>query len=282
MRPLTISGLEALGVGALFARQAQDDGQFVLFARGVDGAGGHAGEGQAQGADDVGGGDAVQPGLFAVHAEEELLLVGLGGDVGLDDALLQGEAVAEDRGGGDQVGVGLVGAAVDFGDDGGHDGRAGRHFDDAHQRAGFAADGFDVVADAQGDARGCSCRALAREQVDAHVGQVRGLAQVVFAHEPVEVHRRAVADGGDEVDDFGDGLEVGFDFAHGGVGGLQRGALGHVHDDLQLVLVVERQHLERHAPGGGQEDGEPEQARHDQHQEVAAPREATNGAMIRR
>ncbi len=112
--------------------------------------------------------------------------------------------------------------------------------------------------------------ALAGEEIDADVGEVGGLAQVVFAHEAVEVHGRAFADGGDDVDDFGDGLEVGFDFADGGIGGLEGGAFGHVDDDLQFVLVVEGQHFEGDAAGGGEEDGEAEEGGDGEQEEAAA------------
>lgn len=124
--------------------------------------------------------------------------------------------------------------------------------------------------------------ALAGQEVDADIGQVRGLAQVVFAHEAVEVHGRAFADGGDNVDDFRNGLEVGFDFADGGIGGFEGGAFGHVHDDLQLVFVVERQHFEGHAAGGGEEGGEGEQGGDGEQEESAASGRGHEGDIRRR
>jgi hypothetical protein len=134
----------------------------------------------------------------------------------------------------------------------------------------LAGDGLDVVADAQGEGVAAHFALLAGQEVDADVGQVRALAQVVVAHEAIEVHGRALADGGGEIDDLGDGLEVLLDFADDGIGGFERGAFGQVDDDLQLVLVVERQHLQRHAAGEGQEDGEAEEAGDDEHQDGAA------------
>ncbi len=85
------------------------------------------------------------------------------------------------------------------------------------------------------------------------------LAQVVVADESVEIHGRAGADGGGEVGHLGQHAEVVLDVADGGVSGFEGGRFGHVHEDLEFVFVVEREHLEGHAAGLDEQEGEEEE-----------------------
>ena len=65
-------------------------------------------------------------------------------------------------------------------------------------------------------------------------------------HESVEVERRGDAGVDLVVGHFRFDADGGGDFARGLRGAFERAALGHVEDDLELALVVERQHLHLH------------------------------------
>ena len=69
-----------------------------------------------------------------------------------------------------------------------------------------------------------------------------------MAHQAVEVDRAGQADVAGVVGDLGHLRQLGLEVAHGGVGALQGRALVEVEHQQQLVLVVERQHLQRHDP----------------------------------
>ena len=90
----------------------------------------------------------------------------------------------------------------------------------------------------------CSLRSSFEREVDLKVGEVRAAAEKVVTHQAVEVVRRRQADVTLHVDD----AHVLQDFM-GQLRGdtsrvLERRPLGHVHDHLELALVVERQHLD--------------------------------------
>ena len=257
-------GLQAVGVGPLVARHAQHDRQFVLLGRNMDRARRHAAERDAQRVDDVLGGDAAQAGLLAIDPEEQLLLVRLDHRVDVDDAFLPGHALPDCVGRRDELVVIVVRLPVDLGDDGRKDGRAGRHFDDLQVGVVAPADFLDGRPDAQRDLVAVHRAPLTGQQVDADVAGVRALAQVVMPDQPVEIDRRADADRRGEIDHFRLGAEVFLDLLRDAVGGFQRRRFRHVDDDLELVLVVERQHLQRNQAGRGQHDGEDEQTAHDQ------------------
>ena len=104
---------------------------------------------------------------------------------------------------------------------------------------------------------------LLARQVDPHLGHVVALAQVVVPHQAVEVHRRGQPDVAGVVGHLGHAGQVGLELADGGVGAFQRGALVEVQHQQQLVLVVERQHLQRHAAHGGQAHRPDGQQAHD-------------------
>ena len=89
------------------------------------------------------------------------------------------------------------------------------------------------------------------EQVDLDVADVRTLAQVVLAHEAVEVDRRGGADVDLVVDDLGDGLEIRCHFVEYPSRVFDGRAFGHIEDDLELRLVVERQHFHDDEVYGG-------------------------------
>ena len=70
--------------------------------------------------------------------------------------------------------------------------------------------------------------------------------QVVLAHHTVEVHRRRDADEGGDRFNLRHTAQVVGKLAHHRLGRFERRAFGHVHNDLELVLVVVRQQFQRH------------------------------------
>ena len=154
---------------------------------------------------------------------------------------------------------------IDFGHKGLQDGRPRRDFGDGDAGAVFGGDSGDVRADALGDVVALPLALVFGHQVNLQVGDVRAAAHEIVAHQAVEVKR-----GGDagvnlvirhlRLDAHGGGNLA------GGLGrALQRAAFGHVEDDLELALVVERQHLHLHpaqADGGHgcqQQNDDPDQ-----------------------
>ncbi len=93
----------------------------------------------------------------------------------------------------------------------------------------------------------CCARSCLPTRLDAHVGHVRPARKNVVAHEAVEVHRaRHRRRRAGDVASPRARAAAPPELARHRVGALQRRRLGHVDHHLQLVLVVERQHLERH------------------------------------
>ena len=72
------------------------------------------------------------------------------------------------------------------------------------------------------------------------------------------------------IGDFRFGADSGGDFARGLGGAFERAAFGHVEDDLEFALVVERQHLHLH-PADAHERHRAQQQAHDAGEEDPAP-----------
>ena len=194
-------------------------------------------------AGDGGFGDAVERGLGLVHVEDGLGLAVLDIPVDVHDA--GGGAVdLADRGG--ELEPSLFGGAVDFGDDGLEDGRAGRDLGDGDGSAVFFGDGRHARADAFRDVVALGGALVLREEVDLDVGHSGAAAQEVVADEAVEIIRRSGAGVDLVVAHLGFGADGGGDFAGGAGVLLEGGALGEVQDDLELRLVVEGEHLDLH------------------------------------
>ena len=68
----------------------------------------------------------------------------------------------------------------------------------------------------------------------------------VMPHQSVEIEWRRHAGVNLVIGHFRFDADGGGDFARGLRGAFQRAAFGHVQDDLELALVVERQHLHLH------------------------------------
>jgi hypothetical protein len=86
------------------------------------------------------------------------------------------------------------------------------------------------------------------------IGDVRSATQEVVPDETVEIERRGHAGVDLIVEDLWLGPQRGGHFARHPRGLLKRRALGEVEDDLELRLVVERQHLDLHRADADQSE----------------------------
>ncbi len=117
-------------------------------------------------------------------------------------------------------------------------------------------------------------RALALgQQVDLEIALLRQLAQVVMAHQPVEVERRGGA--GIKLDrgQLGQVLQPGGGRGQIALGIFERRTLRQVDHDLQFRLVVERQQFHRHVLGDEQ-DADANGCEGDRQQEKRCPASA--------
>jgi hypothetical protein len=90
------------------------------------------------------------------------------------------------------------------------------------------------------------------QQLHLDVALPRLLAQIVVAHEAVEVERRGGAGVNLVVAHLGFGADGEGHLAGNAGGLLERGALGHIEDHLELRFVVEGQHLHLHGADADQ------------------------------
>ena len=140
---------------------------------------------------------------------------------------------------------GIVGA-VDFGDDRRHHRRSRRHFDHLGIAAMLPGNGNHPLAHRDGNLVALAVTMFLVHQVDLDVAHFRCRAQIILAHQAVEVDRAGRSGIGLIVGDLLHLSDLGRDFAQHGGGSLERGADRHVKHDLELALVVEGQHLEHH------------------------------------
>jgi len=91
-----------------------------------------------------------------------------------------------------------------------------------------------------------------RRQPDPYVCLIPAPPEVVMSHQPVEVDGAVSPDITLEVLDLGHGEQLRLEGPHNGIRCLERRPLGHVDDQLQLVLVVEGEHLHRNLTGNDQ------------------------------
>jgi len=149
--------------------------------------------------------------------------------------------------------------------------RPRRHLDDLDARAQARGHRLEPRTEAPGDRMALIAPGVLVHEHHLEVRQVRVAPEEVVAHQAVERIRRR-------------GAGVALDARHRGIvqrlvrerrrnpgRRLQRRVLRHVDDDLQLVLVVEWQHLHRDQPQRHQRHGADEQHR-DQPEEARARR----------
>ena len=98
------------------------------------------------------------------------------------------------------------------------------------------------------------------QKLDLHIPVPGVLTQVIVAHQAIEIERRGRAGIGLDRHDLGD-FQHFFRQTLGHVGGDRQGGAGrHVDHHVELRLVVEGQHLDRHILGVEQEQTAHEQA----------------------
>ena len=129
--------------------------------------------------------------------------------------------------------------------------------------------GDQLLADALGDVVTLELALGLADEVHLDVGDIGAAPQEVVPHQAVEVVGRGNAGVGLEVHNLGLLLDDGGQFAGDARGFFERGSLGHVDDDLELALVVERQHLHLDE-ADADEDDRAEEHRRDQRQKSAA------------
>ena len=83
----------------------------------------------------------------------------------------------------------LAVVAVDLGDEGLEDGRAGRDLGHGDGGAVFLGDGQELLADALGDVVAGGVAVVLGQEVDLDVGDIGAAAQEVVADEAVEIER---------------------------------------------------------------------------------------------
>ena len=149
------------------------------------------------------------------------------------------------------VGVG----AVDFGHDGREHRRAWRHFHHFHIGAMAQANFLQPGPDPGGDGMALVAALVLVHQVHLDVADFAAGAQVILAHQAVEVDRGCRAGIRLVVGHFRYAGQVGAEFMQHGGSFLDWRAGRHIDNDLELGLVVEGQHFEQHQPGGRQHQG---------------------------
>ncbi len=196
-----------------------------------------------QGLCNAGLGNAEQCRLVAIDSNDIAATGGLDTVVDVDDVGRVGEQASQPR---RQLLLPGVVGSINFGHQRRLYRRAGWYLDDLHGTAMAFADFVECRSRRAGD---LVALALARglvDEVDLDVADVRSLAQVVLADQAIEIDRRR----GSRIDlvigDLGDVANVGRHLGQHRRSLFDGGALRHVQHDLELRLVVERQHLHDH------------------------------------
>ncbi len=240
-------------------RQRDAHRDFVLGAAAVDGGDVLAGQPHLHRLDDVLLRHACQGRLVLQHAQHEALGVVLHCVVDRHDAIGLLEHRAHLLG---DCHLGVVIGAVDFGDDGRHHRRTGRHFDHLDVGAVLLRDGFDGGTERLRDVMALAVAFVLVDQIDLQVAHLGAGAQVILPHQAVEVDRRRGAGVGLVVGDLGRGGNGRAHFREHLGGLFQRRADRQVDDDLEFRLVVERQHFHddqlHHRQRDRNEDGQPD------------------------
>ena len=239
--PGDVQILYAVQVGTAGTVQADHEGHVFLGGIDVQQSGRITGGRHLQGAGDLVFGDAVERGLLFVHEEAILRLVVLHVPIHVHHAIGAFPQVANLSGDTDAA---LLRRSVDLGHQGLKNRRTGRHLGHLDARAKAFGDGQEAKAHLLGDLVALQFAVVLAEQVYLNIGDVRAAAQIIVAHQAVEVIRGCGAHVSLQVDHFGLLQRGGGERAGYARGFGERGSVGHVHDDLKLALVVERQHLD--------------------------------------
>ena len=223
---------------------------------------------QAQHARRILVGDAVERRFLAVQTNGVLRLIVFHIPVHIDHAggLLEDVAnLPRD------LDLAVLRGAVNFGNHSFEHRRAGRHFGDLDAGAEMPGHGNQLLAHALGDVVALELALRLSNKVHLDIGDIGPAPQEVMAHQAIEVVRRGDARVGLEIDDLGLLLDDRGKLAGDACRLFERSPLGHVDDDLELALVVERQDL--HLDEAGADEGHRTEQQHgDQRQKSVARR----------
>ena len=236
-------------IRAIGARQFEPDGHRVLLFRDVREVHVRAAGGDAQGFGNRFRADAGERGLFLVDVKQDALLVFLAIPVDIDHALGVAENLADL--GGERLTLRTV-AAIDLRDERLQNRRTGRDFRDGDARVVFLRHLRQRRAHAFGDIMTLGIALALGQQVDLDVRHIRTAAQEIMADEAVEVEGRGGAGIDLIVGHLGLGGGGGREFARGLGGAFERRSFRHVEHDLELALVIKRQHFHLHITNGHQ------------------------------
>ncbi len=199
-----------------------------------------ASESRPQRRDDVVLANAEQRRLRPIHIDHPARRVGDRALVGIDHAGLLAECGLDLL---RDLDAPRVVRTVDLGDDRRQHRRARRNLHDLDLRAIRVANPLEFRADARRDDVALVVPVRLVDQIDLKVADVASAAQVILAHEAVEIDRCRRSGEGLVVGDLGNLRQVGAHFAQRRRRAFERSSGRHVDDDLELRLVVERQHL---------------------------------------
>ena len=246
-----------LRTGAAGQRQLQHDVHVLLLARHVQQIHRFTAHRDGKCLGNRLGADAVQRGLFLVNHEPHLRLVGFDIPIRVHDAGRVVENVDDFVR--QRVAAFLV-RPINFGDQRLQHRRAGRHFGDGDARAEFRRNLRHARTDAFGDVVALRLAFAFGHEIDLDVGHVRAAPHEVMAHQAVEIERRRHARVNLIIRHFRFGAHGGGNFARGLRGAFERAAFRHVENDLELALVVERQHFHLHPADADQRHRAKQQA----------------------
>ena len=229
-------------------------------------AGVDAGERQPQCGVDLIRLHAAESRLFLIDDEPELFLVVFDVRVGVDHPIGGHKRPLHLFGYGD---LALVIGAVNLGHERLENRRPGRDLRDLHVRVPPLRDRRDKRASPLGDGVALRFSLAFRKEVDLKVADVRPGAEKVVPHQAVEVERRRRAGVHLVIGNLGDGGHGRSDLARDRGRPLQRRSLRHIDDDLELALVIERQHLHAHQLHGEHRHGQQQRDDHRRQESVA-------------
>ncbi len=222
-------------------RDFQSNGNRVAFARLVNVGHVFAVQRHLQNGRDALLRNAEQGGPLPVDPDNETPRIGLDRAVDIDDVRRRREECFQPTA--QPFLLGVIGA-VDLSDDRRNHGRPGRYFDDLDGGAVTPANRCQFAANRAGDLVAGPLPVFLIDEVDLDVADVAAAAQVILPDQAVEIDRRCGAGVDLVVGDF----RYRFDRTCKPVeqfgGHLDGGSFRHVHDDLELRLVIEGQHLE--------------------------------------
>ena len=202
-----------------------------VFAAIVQIAGGLATQTRAQGADDGLLRDAEGSGLGTINQQDGARRNGAAAVVDINHACGLRKDGAHRL---CHCAATFSSSAINLCNDGRLHRRARRHFGNFDICPEARAYGLQVGAQAHGDGVALLAAIVFADQVDLQVASVGAAAQIVLAHQTIEVDGRRATGISLVIAHFGHAAQISAQLAHDGGGLLQRRAFGHIHDNLQF------------------------------------------------